>query len=93
MCEVSFVFTKGEQRFFQGKKMMQPARCPEYRKWIREKPAETASKNRFWNSPSGPKFKTAIDAWAMCERWWTEARNADEKSGMQARGTKQRELG
>jgi len=28
----------------------------------------------------------------MCEGWWTEARNADERSGMQARGTKQREL-
>jgi len=42
--------------------------------------------------PSGPKFKTAIVAWAMCEGWLTEARNADERSGMQARGTKQREL-
>jgi len=29
-------------------------------------------------------------AWAMCEGWWTEARKAGEKSGMQARGTKQR---
>ena len=28
----------------------------------------------------------------MCEGWWTEARNTDERSGMQARGTKQREL-
>jgi len=28
----------------------------------------------------------------MCEGWWTEARNADQKSGIQARGTKQREL-
>jgi len=28
----------------------------------------------------------------MCEGWWTEARIADERSGMQARGTKQREL-
>ena len=28
----------------------------------------------------------------MCEGWWTEARNVDERSGMQARGTKQREL-
>ena len=28
----------------------------------------------------------------MCEGWWTEARNANEKSGMQAQGTKQREL-
>jgi len=36
-CEVPFVFTKGEQRFFQGKKMMQPAPCPVGRKWIREK--------------------------------------------------------
>jgi len=27
----------------------------------------------------------------MCQGWWTEARNADEKSGMQARVTKQRE--
>ena len=61
---------------------------PEMQKWIREKRAETASKNRFLNSPSGPKFKTAIVAWAMCKGWWTEARNA----GMQARGTKQREL-
>jgi len=26
-CEVSFVFTKGEQRFCQRKKMTQPARC------------------------------------------------------------------
>jgi len=91
-CEVICVFTKGEQRFFQGKKMTQPARCLECRKWIREKRAETASKNRFQNSPSGPNFKTAIVAWAMCEGWWTEARNADERSGMQARGTKQREL-
>jgi len=30
-CEVTFVFTKGEQQFFQGKKMTQPARCPECR--------------------------------------------------------------
>jgi len=44
-CEVTFVFTKGEQQFFQGKKMTQPARCQECRKWIREKRAETASKN------------------------------------------------
>jgi len=43
-CEVTFVFTKGEQRFFQGKKMTQPAQCPECKKWIREKRAETASK-------------------------------------------------
>jgi len=28
----------------------------------------------------------------MCKGWWIEAKNADEKSGMQARGTKQREL-
>jgi len=93
-CGVTFVFKKGEQRFFQGKKMTQPARCPECRKWFREKRAETASKNWFQNSLSaaGPKFKTAIVAWAMCEGWWTEARNADERSGMQARGTKQREL-
>jgi len=28
----------------------------------------------------------------MCEGLWTEATNADERSGMQARGTKQREL-
>jgi len=28
----------------------------------------------------------------MCEGWWTEARNADERNGMQARGTKQRKL-
>ena len=28
----------------------------------------------------------------LYEGWWTEARNADERSGMQARGTKQREL-
>jgi len=46
-CEVTFVFTKGEQRFFQGEKMTQPAQCPECRKWNREKRAETASKNRF----------------------------------------------
>jgi len=61
-CEVTFVtvFTKGEQRFFQGEKMMQSARCPGCRKWIREKRAETACKNRFQDSPSGPKFKTAI---------------------------------
>jgi len=26
-CKVTFVFTKGEERFFQGKKMTQPARC------------------------------------------------------------------
>jgi len=28
----------------------------------------------------------------MCEGWWIEVRNDDERSGMQARGTKQREL-
>jgi len=90
-CEVTFVFIKGEQRFFRGKKMKQPARCPECRKWIRERRAETASKNRFHDSPSGPKFKTTV-VWAMCKGWWTEARNADERSGMHSRGTKQREL-
>jgi len=68
-CEVSFVFTKGEQRFFQRKKMTRPARCPECRKWIREKRAETASKNPFQDCPSRPKFKTAIVAWAMREGW------------------------
>jgi len=62
-CEVTFVFTKG---FFQGKKMTQPERCPECRKWIRQKRAETASKNRFQNNPSGPKISTAIVAGAMC---------------------------
>jgi len=72
--------------------MTQPARCPECRQWIREERVETASKNRFQNILSGPKSKAAIVAWAMCEEWWTEARNADERSGMQARGTKQREL-
>jgi len=37
-CEVTFDFTKGEQQFFQGKKKMaNPARCSECRKWIREK--------------------------------------------------------
>ena len=45
-CEVTFVYTKGEQRFFQGEKMVQPTRCPECRKWIREKRAEKANKNR-----------------------------------------------
>jgi len=79
-CEVTFVFTKGEKRVFQGKKMTQPARCPECRKWIREKRAETASKNRFQNSPSRPTFITAIVAWAICEGSWTEARNADERT-------------
>ena len=44
-CEVTFVFTEGEKRFFQGEKMTQPARCPECRKWIREKREETVSKN------------------------------------------------
>ena len=29
--EVTFVFTKGAQRFFQGGKMRQPVRCPECR--------------------------------------------------------------
>jgi len=72
--------------------MTQPAQRPECRKWIREKRAETASQNQFQDSPSGPKFKTATVAWAMCEGWWTEARNADERSGMQARGTMQHEL-
>jgi len=91
-CEVTFVFTKGEQRFFVVGKMTQPTRCPECRKWIREKRADTASKIRFQDSPSGPKFKTATVAWAMCKGWWTEARNADERSGMQARGTKQRKF-
>jgi len=90
--EGTFVFTKGEQRFFEEKKMKQPAPCQECRKWIREKRAEIDSKNRFHNSLSWPKFKTAIVAWAMCVGWWTEARNADDRSGMQARGTKQREL-
>jgi len=28
----------------------------------------------------------------MCEGWWTEFRNVDEKGGMQAQGTRQREL-
>jgi len=28
----------------------------------------------------------------MCEGWWTEARNADGRNGMQARGTQKREL-
>jgi len=30
----------------------------------------------------------------MCEEWWTEAKNADEKSGIPARGTaaKQRQF-
>ena len=51
-----------------------------------------ARQNRFQVSPSGPKFKTAIVAWAVCEECWTEARNANERSGMQAWGTKQREL-
>jgi len=91
-CEVTVVFTKVEQRFFQGEKMTQPARCPECRKWISEKRAKTASKNRIQDSPSGPKFKTAIVAWTMCEGWWTEARNADERSGMQERATENREL-
>jgi len=91
-CQVTVVFTKGEQLFFQGEKMTQPAQCPECRKWIREKQAETAGKNRFQNSPSGPKFKTAIVTWAMCEGWWTEATNADEKNRMQVRGTKQRKF-
>jgi len=91
-CKVNFVFTRDEQRFFQGKKMTQPVRCPECRKWIREKRAEAASKNRFQNSPSGPRFETTIVAWAMCEGLWTEATNADEKSRIQARGTMQCEL-
>jgi hypothetical protein len=72
-CEVTFVFTKRAQQFGQLKILTQPARCQECRKWIREKRAETASKNRFQNrfqdSPSGHKFKTAIVAWAMCEGW------------------------
>jgi len=38
-CEVTSVFTKGEQRFFQREKMTQPARCPECRKWIRSSPS------------------------------------------------------
>ena len=62
-CEVTFVFTKGGQQFFQRKKTTKPARCPECRKWIREKRAETASKNQFQDSPSGPKFKTTTVAW------------------------------
>jgi len=28
----------------------------------------------------------------ICEGWWTEARNANEKGGMQARGNKQHKL-
>jgi len=28
----------------------------------------------------------------MCEGWWTESRNVDEKGGMQAQGTRQHEL-
>jgi len=31
-CKVTFVFTKVEQRGFQGEKLTQPARCPECRK-------------------------------------------------------------
>jgi len=50
-CEVTFVFTKIQQQFFQRKKITQPARCPACRKWILEKRAETASKNRFQDSP------------------------------------------
>jgi len=44
-CEITFVLTKGEQRFIQGERMAQPARCLECRKWIREKRVEAASKN------------------------------------------------
>ena len=55
--QVTFVFTKGEQPFFKGEKITQPVRCLECRKWIREKRAETASKNRFQDSPSGPNSK------------------------------------
>jgi len=66
-CEVTCVLTKDEQWFSQGKKMAQPARCPECRKLICEQRAETASKIQFRDSSSRPKFKTAIVAWAMCE--------------------------
>jgi len=62
--------------------MAQPARCPECRKWIREKRAETDS--RKINSrivPLGLISKIAMVAWAMCKGWWTEAGNADEKMG------------
>jgi len=31
-CGLTFVFAKSGQRFFEGKKMTQPARCPECRK-------------------------------------------------------------
>ena len=49
-------------------------------------------KQPIQKSPSRPKFETAIVVWAMCEGWRIETRNADERSGMQARRTKQREL-
>jgi len=68
-CEVTFVFTKGGQRLFEGKRMAQQARCPEFRKWIRDKRAEAASKNQFQDSPCEPKFRTGIVAWAMFEEW------------------------
>jgi len=56
-CEVTFVFTKGEHRFFEGETMTPPARCPECRKYIRDQRAETDSKNRFQDKPFGPKFQ------------------------------------
>ena len=56
-CEVTLVVTKGEQRFFQRKKLTHPARCPECRKWIREKRAEQPAKINFRIGPLGLNSK------------------------------------
>ena len=89
-CGVTFFFTKGEQWFFQGEELTQPVRCPECRNWIRESEQKQPAKiDSSQDSPSGPKLKSATVAWAMREGWWTEATNAEKRTGMQARGTKQ----
>ena len=46
-CAVLFVMTKGEQRFFQGKKLTQPVRCQECRNWIRESEQKQPAKIDF----------------------------------------------
>jgi len=83
-CELTFVFTKGAQWFFKGEKMTQPARCLECREWIREERAEATGRDGFQDSPSGPRFRTAMVAWAMREAWWTEAKKWDASTRNEA---------
>ena len=56
-CEVTFVFTKGEQRFFQRKKMTQPARCPECRNGFVKSERKQPAKIDFSIVPLGLNSK------------------------------------